>query len=77
VVKLAGASGHQVTAPANPLADTPSTQTGATPLSGAPARREASGGSTPWAPIGIGAVALLSLAAIAWRRRRARARPVG
>jgi hypothetical protein len=76
VVKLAAAAGHQVTAPPNPLADTAAAQTGAAPLPGAPARRRSSGG-TSWAPIalGAGAVALLSLAALAWRRRRARMRP--
>ncbi|MDX6667516.1 MAG: hypothetical protein QOK04_896 [Solirubrobacteraceae bacterium] len=79
VVELAGASGHQVSAPLNPLADTPSSNSGVAPLPGAPARRRTSGGGTAWAPIGIGAgaVALLSVAAVAWRRRRARTRTVG
>ncbi|MDX6643024.1 MAG: hypothetical protein QOD76_986 [Solirubrobacteraceae bacterium] len=79
IVKLAGASGHQVSAPPSPLADTPSADSGATPLPVAPARGRSSGGGTPWALIciGAGAVALLSMAAVAWRRRRARARAVG
>jgi hypothetical protein len=71
--KLAGASGHPIDVPVDPLAEAASSDTGGATRPPVAARRASPGGSgAPWAAIAAGAVALLAGAGglLLLRRRR-------